>query len=381
MQALLQYYLHRLRGGTSYSRLFRYPGKIFPQPSAQVASRLALFVAYHPGHNAPLSNINYLQSLKECGFRILYIHNGFLPQAAVESLSSHCDRVFCRENIGQDFGAWKDGYLFALGEGLLSGADWLLMCNDSNFFLAGSQAKRFVENFSYELDAARVELIALNKNFELWQHYQSFFLCFASSLYSSASFHHFWSSYRPLSHRYHAINNGEIALTRRVLSSASAKVLYESTGLAKALLEASPECDEFYSLVPQNAMYLCDKADDSVVLTSFRIQQIMALLDCHNPSHAYALLFVRYLCSPFLKKDLLRQGVFSLPQITSLFSSISLRRDSDLWREVVSGYELAGRHTSFIRYPKEAFKKGINSIEGAVFNGYGDTRASLGIGD
>lgn len=380
-KASFQYYLHRLRGGTPDSRLLYYQGKNFTPLSAPGASRLALFVAYHPGCKVPLSSINYLQALRECGFRILYIHNGSLAADVIDSLGAYCDRVLCRQNIGQDFGAWKDAYLFALAQGLLDNADWLLMCNDSNFFLAGPQGERFVEKFRHELDANRVQLIALNKNYELWQHYQSYFLCYSRSLYRSSSFNRFWKRYRPLTHRYHAINNGEIALTRHVLSGVSAKVIYESTGLAQALSEACLVSEEFYSLLPQNAMYLSERVEGAVSLTPLRIQQVLALLDCHNPSHAYALLFVRYLGSPFLKKDLLRQGVYSLPQIASALSLIMLERDSCLWREVISGYELTGRHTSYIRYPKEAFQKGINATDGAIFNGYGFFPASLGIRD
>jgi len=381
VKASFQYYLHLLLGGTPYSRLKHYSNKIFAPTSAPKASRLALFVAYHPGRKVPLSNVNYLKALRECGFQIFYIHNGRLPDDVIDSLGDYCDRVFCRQNIGQDFGAWKDAYLFCLAEGLLSDADWLLMCNDSNFFLAGPRGEHFVEKFRRELESNRVELIALNKNYELWQHYQSYFLCFSRSVFRSSSFDDFWRKYRPLTHRYHAINKGEIALTRRVLGGVSAKVIYESTGLAEVLSEACTKPEEFYSLLPQNAMYLCEKVAGTVPLSSFRIQQVLALLDCHNPAHAYALLFVRYLWSPFLKKDLLRQGVYSLPQIAFVLSLISLERESDLWREIIGSYERAGRHTSYIRYPKDAFRQGINAIEGAVFSGYGDFLASLGIRD
>lgn len=378
--ATYQYYRHRWLGPAKpEARLGYYKGSSWSS-SKEASKRLALFVAYHPGQPVPLSNRDYLEALRQAGFDIIYIHNGPLSEDTIDSLTPLCKKVFCRLNIGQDFGAWKDGYLFARLEGLLDDVQWLLMCNDSNFFLGGERGARFVHLFREELDRASVELIALNKNYELWQHYQSFFLCFGRSLFTRSSFKQFWQAYRPLSHRYHAINNGEIAFTRRILSSVSSRVLYESTGLAVALQSGRLDPDEFFSLLPQNAMYLRNGVGSPrLKLTSFHLQQVMALLDCHNPSHAYALLFVRYLSSPFLKKDLLRQGVCSLPQIAALLASVPLSPDSLLWREIVSTYEMGGRHTSYIRYPREAFRKGINSIQGVVFTGYGDALSFLGI--
>lgn len=380
LKANYQYYRHCCLGrSTPEARLKYYLGRSFSTPSDQSSERLALFVAYHPGQAVPLSNWSYLQALKAAGFTVIYIHNGALAADAMDSLRGLCSHVFCRLNIGQDFGAWKDGYMYASAAGMLDSAKWLLMCNDSNFFMGGDRGKAFVSILHSELEKCDVELIALNKNYELWQHYQSYFLCFSRCLFRRKSFAEFWASYRPLSHRYHAINNGEIALTRRVLDAVPARVLYESTGLLQALGSVDVDPEEFYSFLPQNAMYLRDKADGVSVLTPFHVQQVMALLDFHNPSHAYALHFVRYLSSPFLKKDLFRQGVCSLPQIAALLAKIGIEYDSAFWREVIGSYQLSGRHTSYIRYPRDAFLKGINPIEGAVFSGYGNALVSFGL--
>ena len=381
LSALYQYYRVYWFGYTTpKTRLECHPGSSFSSNKKERSDRLALFVAYHPGKCVPFSNFNYLRALRLAGFEILYIHNGSLPREVVASLSGLCAKVFCRINSGQDFGAWKDAYLHASQEGLLDNVDWLLMCNDSNHFLGGENGDDFVMKFRKELERSPVELIALNKNYELWMHYQSFFLCFRRSIFTSLSFEKFWRKYRALSHRYHAINNGEIALTQNVLKRASAKVLYESTGLYWALHSESFNIDEFISYLPQNAMYLCESISNcGSGISTVALQRVMALLDFHNPSHAYALIFVRYLSSPFLKKDLLRQGAYSLPQIAALLQSIILKSNPLLCSEIICDYQNGGRHTSYIRYPREAFRKGINAIQGVAFRGYGDALTSLGI--
>jgi hypothetical protein len=356
-----------------------YPGAILKRPNSACATRLALFVAYHQCEGVPVSNQCYLKALLSSGFRIIYIHNGPLSAAAIESLSPFCERVLCRQNIGQDFGAWKDAYLFASASNLLVEVEWLLMCNDSNFFIDGPNADQFVRRFSSEIEAGGSELIALNKNYELWQHYQSYFLCFNKSLFEQPAFGRFWRQYMPLSHRYHAIENGEIAFTREVLSTAVPKILYRSSDL---LLQESCFYNNpalFYSLLPQNALYLAPPSSVECSIDQLRLQRILALLDYHNPSHVYALLFVKYLGSPFLKKDILRQGTFSMPQICALLASIRLEEvNIGLFREVVCSFEIRGTNASYIYCSKAAFRLGING-RASVFGGHGEALEGLGI--
>ena len=379
LEASSQYAVHKLLGGNVKSRILCFPGTVFNPPASANSARLALFVAYHPESGVPLSNQSYLKSLLACGFRIIYIHNGPLPEEAVDALSLYCERVFCRQNIGQDFGAWKDGYLFARSTGLLAGVEWLLMCNDSNFFIDGPNADQFVQTFSHELVVSDSDLIALNKNYELWQHYQSYFLCFNKSIFTKPAFSRFWHRYRPLSHRYHAIENGEIALTRKVLAGATAQILYRSSDLLRHESSFSNNPAQFYSLLPQNALYLAPSSTPTCSVDQLNLQRILALLDYHNPSHVYALLFVAYLASPFLKKDLLRQGTFSMPQICALLAVLGLEEvNPSLYREIVCLFEVGGTNTSYIRYAKLAFRKGVN-VRASVFVGHGKALEGLGM--
>lgn len=379
LEACCQYAKHRLTGGSVQTRILYYPGAIFTRPSKARADRLALFVAYHPNGNLPLSNQSYLSSLLSCGFRIIYIHNGPLPSEVIESLRPFCERVFCRQNIGQDVGAWKDSFLHANSTELLKKVEWLLMCNDSNFFVDGPNADQFVRRFSEELDGCGSDLIALNKNYELWQHYQSYFLCFSKSLFKQPAFSRFWRKYRPLSHRYHAIEHGEIALTREILATAKAEILYRSSDLLKCEPEFRDNPALFYSLLPQNALYLAPSSAAECHVDQLGLQRIFALLDYHNPSHVYALHFVNYLASPFLKKDLLRQGTFSMPQICGLLAAVGLeQRNKALYREIICFFEAGGTNTSYIRYSKLAFRKGVN-VHARAFVGHGSALDGLGM--
>ena len=56
--------------------------------------------------------------------------------------------VICRENIGQDFGAWKDGIALIKRYNITDDLKWLLLCNDSNFCLGGKNSDDFIAKFS-----------------------------------------------------------------------------------------------------------------------------------------------------------------------------------------------------------------------------------------
>jgi hypothetical protein len=379
LSALYEYIRHLLQGGNISNRLHRYFGSSSAIAAVCDPARLALFVAFHPGREVPQSNLNYLDALQKCGFRIVYIHNGPLEIDVVDSLSAYCERVFCRQNIGQDFGAWKDGYLYLRQDGLLDNIEWLLMCNDSNFFLGGINGERFVADFSDELRRKQVDLIALSKNYELWQHYQSFFLCYGRRIFASDKFADFWHRYKPLSHRYHAINNGEIALTRDVLADARPWILYRSSDVMECVARIIEDPAFFYCCLPQSAMYLAPRGMKCRSIDILQLQRITALLDYHNPSRVYALLFVAYLQSPFLKKDLFRSGVFALSQINSVLSSLGIDGDSDtLLREILCHHESGGSNIGYINYPKSAFRQGISCVAN-VYTGHGEALEGLGV--
>lgn len=386
LDANREYCLHVISGGSSKSRLNKYPSHNWrrnePDPGSK-QDRLAIFVAYHPNKKPPISNINYIEAVSACGFRVIYVHNGPIETEYTAPLRPFCEQIICRENIGQDFGAWKDAITEYEIDGKLDNINWLLICNDSNFFIS-SNRDRFISDFSAALERSNLELIALNKNQELWPHYQSYFLCFSRTVFNRPDFREFWKEYKPISHRYHAIKNGEIKLTRDILGTFSSLVLYEPSRLYAAIRDAQPSQREFYSLTPKSSLYLAPKALDGSgedkPVSTLDLHRTLSVLELHNPSHALALLFNKYCNSPFLKKDIVKQGSYSMPQITELLILLGIDQESGEWEEIIQAYTLLGSNNSYIRYPKKAFRQGINPIFGVRFRGYGDLIADLGTG-
>lgn len=387
LEANKEYYLHKISGGNSKSRLNKYAAVNWTREEPLTSldqDRLALFVAYHPNKRPPESNINYVRAIAACGFRVIYIHNGPINVQDTAPLKPYCERIICRENIGQDFGGWKDAVLEYADSKELDRIKWLLICNDSNFFISSNQGQ-FVSCFSEALERDDIELIALNKNQELWSHYQSYFLCFRKNLFLRPGFREFWAQYKPISHRYHAINNGEIKLTRDIIKGARSFVLYEPSRLYVALRDKQPSRGEFYSLTPKSSLYLAaqplaESGEDQPVST-LDLHRALSILELHNPSHALALLFNRFCHSPFLKKDVVKHGCYSIPQIAELLLLLGVPEDTAEWNDIIQTYTLLGTNSSYIRYRKQAYRQGINPILGSRFRGYGNILADTGISD
>ena len=157
--------------------------------------RLALFVAFHSENNIPLSNIEYLQLLFNCGFEVIYIHNGKLNQNISSQLQDLGVFLITRSNVGQDFGAWKDSFSFIYENKINKLLEWILICNDSNFCINGRNSV-FNEKFKKALDDKKShDFISLNCNLGYNLHHQSFFICFNKRIFSSFAFKKFWENY------------------------------------------------------------------------------------------------------------------------------------------------------------------------------------------
>ena len=333
--------------------------------------RLAIFVAYHASKNIPKSNLNYLDILNKCSFTTIYLINGNLNKEVSEKLNSLGCYVICRENIGQDFGAYKDGIALIKKYKITDQLKWLLLCNDSNFCLGGKNSDNFIAKFSENLDSNnKADFISLNCNYERRIHYQSYFLCLSPLIFQERSFNRFWKKYIPFNHRYHTIENGEKKFTTKVLNKYRPKIIYTSHELCEQL---NLNLDNDYHYLIKNlpkSLYFLESAftNNPGNQEAFKlgILQIMNTLESYNPSHVFGLLNIIYLKSPFLKQDVMRQGVFSFSQIYEILKLDKLNIEESLRKEIMDTLIKGGTPISYMETRKAAYKKGI-SINGQIY--------------
>ena len=373
----------------------------WPLPS-QSFKRLALFAAFH-GPEVSLSNLVYIRCLNKAGFKVIYVHNGNLSQDSVQKLSQLCEVVLERINLGQDWGCFKDGFLNLRRYGWLNNIEWLLFCNDSVHFLGDRVGAQFARRLHNELETMPEPLLALNENLQLWQHLQSFFVAVRPEIFNNIRFIQFWKDYLPLSHRYHAINKGEVRWSLEVLNHYPRRILYSPNALFEYASKAYEDEDWLgisRLLIPKCCGSVVDGLRSHLAedigadedrrkiprsggrfTTSHvywdQLMALMGILESTNTSHSCALMFCGLLGSPFLKKDICRHNTYTISQIRQFLeyhftnnSQESLESDA-LWSEILGSYISQGTLVSYLFRPRIAFRKGL------MYRGFGISQESM----
>jgi rhamnosyltransferase len=145
-------------------------------------SRLVLFAHYDPDGEVKPFVLRHLEGLRELGGRIELLSNSPVPPAEAERLGPRVDRLLVRENVGYDFGMWRD----ALAGRDLAGVDELVLVNGSVVGPLSPLAPIF----------GRMEAWDFWGMTESWQHghhLQSWFLVLRRPVLASEAFRRFFA--------------------------------------------------------------------------------------------------------------------------------------------------------------------------------------------
>ncbi|MEA5391392.1 hypothetical protein VB738_08980 [Cyanobium gracile UHCC 0139] len=299
--------------------------------------RIALFIAY--SSRLTLSNRAYIEALKEAGFAVVYINNERTDPDAAAALQFLCWRAYDHQNIGRDFGGFRDGVLLLHQEGHLDRCRVLCIANDSMQFIPGRNAQALIAALKAFVASEKQALFS-HISHQIQTHYQSYFQVLKPEIFRSRAFLQFWTNYTPLSHRGHCIYNGEIALSQDVYRRFGAvDTLYTSDKLQEALEshfrdEGGVPAEEVFRLMPSPArtsqrrkigyslQQLMLQSDQHERLSGAQLYSIADLIENGNPSHIAAFLYPFYLHCPFVKHDLCTAGSYTMAQAISLFREV-----------------------------------------------------------
>ena len=361
IESIINYLLLKLSGSNYKNRIIYQTDKklLLKKINNNNKKRLALFVAFHDSRNIPKSNIEYINFLNNCNFDIVYIHNGILSKKVINNLTDIGCYLICRKNVGQDFGGWKDAFAVLKDFKINNILKWILICNDSNFCINSSESS-FINILQESLEETnKYDFLSLNCNFESYLHYQSYFLCFSENVFNSKKFKRFWDNYIPLNNRYHSIEKGEKKLTQTVLNKFKPKVILNSYDLYGKIMEELKSEDYYFllALLPKNQIFL----EKCFLNNSFNLGllKMLGILESYNPSHVFALTNIYYLKSPFIKKDIVRYGLYSLNQIHKVLSSSKLNINKEIINEIMNFYTSTGTVYSYKFNMRQAIRRGV----------------------
>jgi len=258
------------------------------------ARRVAVFVHYDRQGIVHDFVQHYLRQLHDLGYAIVFTSNA--PRLAqIEPLQELCALVIRRDNVGYDFGAYKEG-IAAIPE--LGAVDTLLLANDSVYgplhHLAGVLER---------MDPQDADVWGASDSWEFSFHLQSYFLVFHRAALASPAFTAFWRKLRYVQSKTWIVRKYEVGLTRSLRRAGlRCRAAFPYRQAASALIEA---------VVERNV------AGDGLdpVRKTF-IQQVFRTINAGVPlngTHFFWDYLISQMDFPFLKRDLLRKNPARIP--------------------------------------------------------------------
>lgn len=259
------------------------------------ARRVVVFVHYDRQGVVHDFVQHYLNQLHNLGFAIVFVSNApRLPQ--VERLRELCALVIRRDNVGYDFGAYKEG-IEAIPD--LAALDALLLANDSVYGPLNHLAS-LLDRMGPE-DA---DVWGASDSWEMSFHLQSYFLLFHRAALAAPAFAAFWKRLRYVQSKTWIVRKYEIGLTRALRRAGlRCRAAFPYRQAAAALIEA---------VVERN---IAGDSQMDPVRKTF-IQQVFHTVNAGVPlngTHFFWDYLIAQMSFPFLKRDLLQKNPARIP--------------------------------------------------------------------
>jgi hypothetical protein len=260
-------------------------------------------------------------------FNLVIVSNAQLTDRLADELRGKSRLLIERNNIGRDFGGYKDGIAIVLRR---FDVERLMIANDSVFYLSEG-----LDALLAKLDGPH-DLIGVSEVYDHHYHVASFLMSFGRRVVQSAAFRDFWRRYKPLGSRRWAIFRGEGDLSAQLLRSGFRPyILYRAVHLRPHLANG----DAVASLLPlqvrawlaghgeARSTTLLHKIDIAwkwlrgtprakPVGADLVIDEVMG----RNQMHAAGLMFRKFMGLPLIKRDLYYRGVYSLDDLAAILA-------------------------------------------------------------
>ncbi len=255
-------------------------------------------------------------------FNLVVVSNAHLTDDLAEELRGKSRLLIERNNVGRDFGGYKDGIAIVLRR---FDVERLVIANDSLFYL-----NEGLDELLAKLDGPH-DLIGVSEVYDHHYHVASFLMSFRRRVVESAAFRDFWRRYKPLDSRRWAIFRGEGDLSAQLLRGGfRPHILYRAVHLRPHLANE----DAVLPLLPlQVRDWLAGRGEARSTTLLHKIgvalkwlrgtpQRKLAGADLvideimgRNQMHAGGLMFRKFMGLPLIKRDVYYRGVYSLDDL------------------------------------------------------------------
>lgn len=289
----------------------------------------AVLAMFREGQLSPYT-LSAIDSLNRLKVNVVIVSNTVLTETVEELLRSRCRCLVVRDNIGRDFGAYKDGIRIVRGmDGHLKR---LVLLNDSVIYLPDGLDEMFRKFMADE------DYIGLTEVHDRHHHVQSFLMSFGASVLRDPRFLNYWRRYIPIGTRRWSIHMGEVGLTKAMMDAGYRPKLVASLGRLKVALERADVVSNIPALLPDRFV---STARQSTNLVSY----VLSVFAEKNQIHVGAFLLTRYAISPLFKRDIVARGVYSEERLESISGILGVDLPELLRRQEIHPRR---RHTSWI---------------------------------
>ena len=189
----------------------------------------AILAHYDPDGQAAGYVLRLLDQLGSCFDDVVVATTAALTEEARSALGAR-SRLIERENLGQDFGGWREVLRDHVD---VSRTDRLLLTNDTFVGML-----RPLDTLIADMSARPVEFWGITENQQIARHVQSFFVMVSEPVLRSRVWDGFWGGFAAQADRSKVIRNHEVGLSQNLLAAGfDAAAYYQPTAAEAALAE------------------------------------------------------------------------------------------------------------------------------------------------
>ena len=192
--------------------------------SIPARKRLGIYMHYDAAQVISKEDVETIQYFSGMITDLMFVSNSALGQVELNKIRPFVRKTFIRDNIGFDFGGWRQ-VLLALGKEAVSQYDELVLLNNSFFKPVYDLGEVFSDMGKKELDFWGITVFPYSPDGSyihkdcIPEHLQSYFLVFENTVLQSAAFWDFWQNLKDYTDFIDVVGNCESQFTK-ILSDA-----------------------------------------------------------------------------------------------------------------------------------------------------------------